>query len=73
MKTLSALSVGEEGVVESIIAEEMMRRRFQELGLAPGTAVTCLQKSFFGDIKAYLIENAVIAIRDEDADGIIIS
>ena len=72
VKKLSALLLGEEGTVENVLTEGAMRRRFQELGVVPGTMVTCLQKSFFGDIKAYLIKDAVIAIRDEDADGIII-
>ena len=72
VKKLSALLLGEEGTVENVLTEGAMRRRFQELGVVPGTTVLCLQKSFFGDIKAYLIKDAVIAIRDEDADGIII-
>lgn len=72
MKSLSALVQGEKGVVQSILTEGAMRRRFQELGIVPGTCVACLQKSFFGDIKAYLVKDAVIAIRNEDADGIIV-
>ncbi len=72
MKALSVLLPGEQSTVWNILTEGAMRRRFQELGIVPGTVVSCLQKSFFGDIKAYLIKDAVIAIRNEDADGIII-
>lgn len=72
MKSLSALLQGEKSIVQNVLTEGAMRRRFQELGIVPGTDIACLQKSFFGDIKAYLIKDAVIAIRDEDADGIII-
>lgn len=72
MKSLSALVQGEKSVVQNVLTEGAMRRRFQELGIVPGTYVVCLQKSFFGDIKAYLVKDAVIAIRNEDADGIII-
>lgn len=72
MKSLSALLLGEKSIVQNVITEGAMRRRFQELGIVPGTYIACLQKSFFGDIKAYLIKDAVIAIRNEDADGIII-
>ena len=72
MKSLSALLQGEKSVVQNVLTEGAMRRRFLELGIVPGTNIACLQKSFFGDIKAYLIKDAVIAIRDEDADGIII-
>lgn len=72
MKKLSALVQGENATVQNVLTEGAMRRRFQELGLVPGTEVLCLQKSFFGGLKSYLIKDAVIAIRDEDADGVII-
>ncbi len=72
MKSLSSLIQGEKSVVQNVLTEGAMRRRFQELGIVPGTYIACLQKSFFGDIKAYLVKDAVIAIRNEDADGIII-
>lgn len=72
MKSLSMLSQGQHSVVEEITTTGAMRRRFQELGIVPGTDIACLQKSFFGDIVAYLIKGTVIAIRNEDADGILI-
>ena len=72
MKPLSALLRGENSVVKDVLTTGAMRRRFQELGIVPGTNIACLQQSFFGDIKSYLIKDAVIAIRNEDADGIII-
>lgn len=72
MKKLSALIQGENATVQSVLTEGAMRRRFQELGLVPGTEVLCLQKSLFGGLRSYLIKDAVIAIRDEDADGVII-
>lgn len=72
MKPLSALLKGENSVVQNILTSGAMRRRFQELGIVPGTNVACLQESFFGDIKSYLIKDAVIAIRNEDADSVII-
>lgn len=72
MKPLSALIRGENSVVKDVLTTGAMRRRFQELGIVPGTNIACLQQSFFGDIKSYLIKDAVIAIRNEDADGIII-
>lgn len=72
MKKLSALIQGENATVQRVLTEGAMRRRFQELGIVPGTEVVCLQKSFFGGLKSYLIKDAVIAIRDEDADGVII-
>ena len=40
------------------------------IGLVPGSAVKCLQKSPLGDPVAYDICGAVIALRQEDASKI---
>lgn len=65
--SLSALQPGQKAVVKSIVKESSMRRRLQDLGLTPGTTVTCLLKSPLGDPVAYLIRGAVIALRYEDS------
>lgn len=67
---LNALEVGERGVVAGVEGESAMRRRLFDLGLVPGTAVTCTAVSPAGDPAAYLIRGAVIAIRSRDAAGV---
>ncbi|MGN8896229.1 FeoA family protein [Flavonifractor sp. HCP28S3_F3] len=67
---LNALRVGESGVVAGVEGECAMRRRLFDLGLVPGTAVTCTAVSPAGDPAAYLIRGAVIAIRGRDAAGV---
>lgn len=67
---LNALRVGESGVVAGVEGERAMRRRLLDLGLVPGTAVTCTAVSPAGDPAAYLIRGAVIAIRGRDAAGV---
>ena len=67
---LNTLGVGESGVVAGVEAESAMRRRLFDLGLVPGTAVTCTAVSPAGDPAAYLIRGAVIAIRGRDAAGV---
>ena len=47
-----------------------MCRRLFDLGLVPGTSVTCTAVSPAGDPAAYLIRGAVIAIRGKDAAGV---
>ena len=64
---LSALQPGQQAVVKSILEDSSMRRRLQDLGLTPGTPVTCVLKSPLGDPAAYLIRGAVIALRCEDS------
>ena len=44
-----------------------IRRRLQDLGLIPGTPVSCLARSPLGDPCAYQIRGAVVALRREDA------
>ena len=69
-RTLSALPVGAQGRVTGVKARPSMARRLLDLGLTPGTWVTCVGRSPAGDPGAYRGRGAVIALRDEDASGI---
>lgn len=69
-KPLSMLENGESAVIESARNEPVMKRRLYDLGFAPGTPVECVATAAFGDPKAYLIKNTVIALRCEDSDKI---
>lgn len=73
MKTLKDLIVGEHCYTEKISTSGSMHRRFLDIGLVENTPVECVGESPSGDPKAYLIRGAVIAIRSEDAEKIIIS
>ena len=68
--TLDALRVGQWGQVAEVLTEPAMRRRLLDLGLVPGTAVSCTAVSPAGDPAAYLIRGAVIALRSRDARGV---
>mgnify|MGYP005797636191 FL=1 len=70
---LSAIREGQQATVETLLATDSMRRRLLDIGLVAGTKVTCLQKSPAGDPVAYLIRGAVIAIRSEDAERILVT
>lgn len=69
---LSALPLGASGRVDHIAARPAMARRFTDLGLVPGTAVTCALRAPAGDPSAYRIRGALIALRRCDADGVIL-
>ena len=58
--TLSALPLGESAYAH----------RLADLGLVPGTRVTCLARSPTGNPAAYLIRGSLIALRQNDADGV---
>lgn len=49
------------------------RRRLLDLGLTPGTTVTAEMTSFFGDPMAYRVRGALIALRRDQADKVIIT
>ena len=67
---LNTLRVGESGVVAHVAGERAMCRRLFDLGLVPGTTVTCTAVSPAGDPAAYLIRGAVIALRGRGAAGV---
>ncbi len=68
--SLNTLRVGQSAYVTGVEAEPSMRRRLLDIGLIPGTRVTCTAQSPAGDPAAYLIRGAVIALRGADARGV---
>lgn len=73
MRTLSLLTPGEYGIVKGISEESKLRRRLLDLGLVPGTKVLCVIKSPLGDPAAFLVRGALIALRCEDSQNIILN
>ncbi len=70
--SLNHLKEGETAVVQELTALGSIRRRLQDIGLIRGTQVECIGISPLGDPAAYLIRGAVIALRGEDATGVLI-
>lgn len=70
--TLNHLSQGQKADVTALMSTGSIRRRLQDIGLIEGTTVECLQKSPAGDPVAYLIRGAVIALRSEDSQNILV-
>ena len=71
-KNLNGIDVGEYAEIAELLTNGSMRRRLLDIGLTPDTRVECVGKSPAGDPKAFLIRGAVIAIRKEDCDEILI-
>ena len=67
--TLDELAPGEQAAVREIRSGPG-KRRLEELGLTPGTAVTALRVSPSGDPVAYAFRGAVVALRRTDARSI---
>ena len=71
--TLAQLPVGGVARVASILSNGPERRRMLDLGLIEGTRVQTLLRSPSGNPVAYLIRGAVIALREEDSSGIMVT
>lgn len=69
---LNWLTDGEAATVSKLQASGSMRRRLLDLGLVENTQVECIGRSPCGDPIAFLIRGAVIALRAEDCNAILI-
>lgn len=69
---LSGLAEGETAVVTELLNSGGIRRRLQDIGLIKGTPVSCFLRGTAGDISAFLIRGAVIALRREDSERVIV-
>lgn len=71
-KRMSALNVGETATVQLIAENAVLRRRLRELGLCDGARVTCTLQGAHRDIAVYEICGAQIAVRDCDAQSVLV-
>ncbi|MCD8026598.1 MAG: ferrous iron transport protein A [Clostridiales bacterium] len=71
--TLNNLPLNKRVSVKKIICGEAIKNRIFDLGILENTIITPLFKSPFGDPKAYLVKNAVIALRNKDCENIIVT
>ena len=69
-KTLARLAVGQSARITGLQLAGSRRTRLQELGFLPGSTVTALRESPFGDPVAYAVLDTVIALRRSDAEQI---
>lgn len=62
-----------QGVIESVECSDSLKNRMYDMGILKDTVIMPLYKSPFGDPTAYLIKNAVIALREGDCDNIFVT
>lgn len=68
--TLFDLKLNKIGKIYEIKCAPEIKKRFLDLGFIKGTKITPSLTSPAGNIRAYLIKDTLIAIRDEDAVNI---
>lgn len=70
--TLLDLKLNEIGNISKINCLPEIKKRFLDLGFVKGTSIIPILTSPSGNIRAYLIKDTLIAIRDEDATEILV-
>ena len=70
---LNKLPIGKKANVTSLTAHGTIRRRMLDLGIINGTEIEPLYRSPSGNPVAYLIRGAVIALRSDVSDKIMVS
>ena len=71
--TLNNLELNEKGIVKSISCDDRITRRLYHLGLLENTGICPIFSSPFGDPRAYEFRGNIIAIRNDDANNIVVN
>lgn len=69
---LNTVKPGQRAKIKKLLSNDSIRRRLLDIGLIEDTEIECLGRSPSGDPSAYLIRGAVIAIRSEDCNNILV-
>jgi len=70
--TLYDVPIGSKSIIKKVASNDSIKRRLLDIGLTPGTIVEAAFKNPGGNLIAYRIRGALIAIRDDDAKNILI-
>lgn len=65
--SLNKLPLNQRGIVTELNCNSSIKRRFLDLGLVPGTYITPVFTSPFGEPIAYEFRNTLISIRNDDS------
>ena len=71
LNPLSLLMPGQSAVIHWLPEQSSIVFRLLDLGFVPGATVTCTLRRGHGAISAFLVRNAVIALRREDSQMIL--
>lgn len=72
MLSLNNTKLGQRVRVKKVNNDNSIKRRLLDIGLTPGTIIERVLENFSGNLVAYMIRGALIAIRNEDASKIMV-
>lgn len=64
--SLDCIRPGVRAVVTKVNTDTALKKRLQDFGLVPGTAVRCRYRSPWGDVTALELRGSVLAMRTRD-------
>lgn len=70
--SLDSIKLGDKVIVKKVLNDNSIKRRLLDIGLTKGTIIEKVLENFHGNLFAYMIRGALIAIRDDDAEKIIV-
>lgn len=71
--SLSSIELNNSAKICEVECSKSLKNRLYDLGILENTIITPIFESPFGDPTAYLIKNAVIALRKKDCENIIVN
>lgn len=71
--SLSSIALQNSAKICEVECSESLKNRLYDLGILENTIITPIFASPFGDPTAYLIKNAIIALRRKDCENIIVN
>ena len=69
---LSKIDPGEKVRVVWVASEKHMADRLADLGFVPDEEISCVLKGRQGGMRAYLVRNAVIGLREENSNEVFV-
>lgn len=71
--SLSSIELNNSAKICEVECSKSLKNRLYDLGILENTIITPIFESPFGDPTAYIIKNAVIALRKKDCENIIVN
>ena len=68
--SLVNIPIGKSAIIKKINAQKEILNRFADLGIVVGFEITPILRSYDNNLTAFMINGAVIALRNETADKI---
>lgn len=69
---LSKLTLGQTAVISWLSDNKSISKRLSDLGFEPNSPVTCVLNKCNGELSAFFVRGAVIALRREDSELVLV-